>query len=144
MLWWNRLKRWVAPGLRFFSGGRSRSLLRPRFGRRVRLDTGARQVERSVTRDLIQLAWPIAAGMLGETALGLVDTKLVGGLGAAQLGGVGMANMLFFLGYSLVFAPNASPGLAPAPRAAERRRPASRPGRFPPGGDGARRAPHAG
>jgi MATE family multidrug resistance protein len=54
-------------------------------------------------RELIDLAWPIAAGMLGETALGLVDTKLVGGLGPAALGGVGMASVLLFLGYSMVF-----------------------------------------
>ncbi len=54
-------------------------------------------------RELIDLAWPIAAGMLGETALGLVDTKLVGGLGPAALGGVGMATVLLYLGYSMVF-----------------------------------------
>lgn len=56
-----------------------------------------------VTRELFQLAWPIAAAMLGETAIGLVDTKLVGGLGAAALGGVGLATMLMFLAYSLAF-----------------------------------------
>jgi MATE family multidrug resistance protein len=54
-------------------------------------------------RELVDLAWPIAAGMLGETALGLVDTKLVGGLGPAALGGVGMATVLLYLGYSMVF-----------------------------------------
>jgi MATE family multidrug resistance protein len=53
--------------------------------------------------ELVALAWPIAAGMLGETALGLVDTKLVGGLGAAALGGVGTAWTLLFLGYATVF-----------------------------------------
>jgi len=53
--------------------------------------------------ELVTLAWPIAAGMLGETALGLVDTKLVGGLGAAALGGVGTAWTLLFLGYAAVF-----------------------------------------
>jgi multidrug resistance protein, MATE family len=56
-----------------------------------------------VTRELFQLAWPIAAAMLGETAIGLVDTKLVGGLGAAALGGVGLATTLMFLAYSLTF-----------------------------------------
>ncbi|HSO40328.1 MAG TPA: MATE family efflux transporter [Labilithrix sp.] len=55
------------------------------------------------TRDLIELAWPIAAAMLGETALGLVDTKLVGGLGPGALGGVGIATTFMFLGYSVVF-----------------------------------------
>jgi MATE family multidrug resistance protein len=55
------------------------------------------------TRELFQLAWPIAAAMLGETAIGLVDTKLVGGLGAGALGGVGFATTLMFLGYAVVF-----------------------------------------
>ncbi len=35
--------------------------------------------------------------------MGLVDTKLVGGLGAAALGGVGVATVLMFLSYALVF-----------------------------------------
>jgi MATE family multidrug resistance protein len=55
------------------------------------------------TRELVELAWPIAAAMLGETAIGLVDTKLVGGLGPGALGGVGIATTLMFLGYSVVF-----------------------------------------
>jgi MATE family multidrug resistance protein len=54
-------------------------------------------------RELATLAWPIATGMLGDTLLGLVDTKLVGGLGPAALGGVGMATTLLFLNYSLIF-----------------------------------------
>ena len=57
----------------------------------------------SPTRELFALAWPIATAMLGETAIGLVDTKLVGGLGAGALGGVGIATTLMFLGYSVVF-----------------------------------------
>jgi len=56
-----------------------------------------------ITRELFQLAWPIAAAMLGETAIGLVDTKLVGGLGAAALGGVGLATTMMFLAYALSF-----------------------------------------
>ncbi len=54
-------------------------------------------------RELVTLAWPIAAAMLGETLLGLVDTKLVGGLGASALGGVGVATTLMFLNYSIIF-----------------------------------------
>jgi multidrug resistance protein, MATE family len=53
-------------------------------------------------RELASLAWPIAAGMLGDTLLGLVDTKLVGGLGRNALGGVGVATTLMFLNYSLI------------------------------------------
>jgi MATE family multidrug resistance protein len=64
-----------------------------------------RAVERpeSTFRELIALAWPIAAGMFSETLLGLVDTKLVGGLGASAIGGVGVATTLMYLNYSTVF-----------------------------------------
>ena len=57
----------------------------------------------SVRRPLIKLAWPIAMAMLGETALGLVDTKLASGLGSAALGGVGLATTFMFLAYAFVF-----------------------------------------
>ena len=53
--------------------------------------------------ELWALAWPIAAAMGGETVMGLVDTKLVGGLGPAALGGVGVALTLAFLGYMTIF-----------------------------------------
>jgi MATE family multidrug resistance protein len=54
-------------------------------------------------RKLMALALPIAAAMGGETAMGLVDTKLVGRLGPAALGGVGVAMTFAFLGYMTVF-----------------------------------------
>lgn len=56
-----------------------------------------------MTRELFQLAWPITAAMLGETALALIDTKLVGGLGSAALGGVGVATTLMYLGYAMTY-----------------------------------------
>ncbi len=79
-----RLKRWVAFGLN--AGGRPSD-----------------QAERNTNRDLIALAWPIAAAMLGDTLMGLVDTKLVGHLGPAALGGVGIATVFVFLIYAIVF-----------------------------------------
>ena len=54
-------------------------------------------------REVVSLAWPIAVTMLGDTAMGLVDTKLVSGLGSAALGGVGIATTLMWLNYALVF-----------------------------------------
>jgi MATE family multidrug resistance protein len=54
-------------------------------------------------RELWSLAWPIAVAMGGETVMGLVDTKLVGGIGPAALGGVGVALTLAFLGYMAIF-----------------------------------------
>ncbi len=57
----------------------------------------------STRRELLSLAWPIAAAMLGETALGLVDTKIVGALGAKALGGVGFGTTLMYLFYALSF-----------------------------------------
>jgi MATE family multidrug resistance protein len=77
-----RLKRWVAEAA----------------GRRRPADGGA-----SSLRELLTLAWPIAAAMAGETVMGLVDTKLVGGLGAAALGGVGIGSTFMWLGYWVVF-----------------------------------------
>jgi len=59
--------------------------------------------ERTALAELVKLAWPIAAAMCGETLLGLVDTKLVGGLGAAALGGVGVATTFMFLAYAMVW-----------------------------------------
>lgn len=56
-----------------------------------------------MTRELYQLAWPITAAMLGETALSLIDTKLVGGLGSAALGGVGVATTFMYLAYSMTY-----------------------------------------
>src|SRR4051794_33831999 len=101
MSWWNRLKRWVAPGLRLVAGGWR---LRPDTGLRLngRVERAGEDA-RATMRELVTLAWPITAAMLGETALGLCDTKLVGALGAAALGGVGMASILLFLGYALIF-----------------------------------------
>lgn len=55
------------------------------------------QVGVSAKHAVVRLAWPLASLMLGETLMGLVDTKLVGGLGAAALGGVGLANAALYL-----------------------------------------------
>jgi len=54
-------------------------------------------------RALLALAFPIATAMAGETVMGLVDTKLVGGLGPAALGGVGVAMTIVFFGYLTIF-----------------------------------------
>lgn len=62
-----------------------------------------RPPDRATLRELIALAWPIATAMGGETLMGLVDTKLVGGLGASALGGVGVAMTVAWLGYMCVF-----------------------------------------
>ena len=64
---------------------------------------GSSRATRATMPELVSLAWPIAAAMLGETALGLSDTKLVGALGASALGGVGIATILLFLGYAIIF-----------------------------------------
>src|SRR4051812_23676580 len=45
---------------------------------------------------LLKLAAPIAATQAGFALMGLVDTAVVGRLGATQLGAVGLANGLFF------------------------------------------------
>lgn len=47
-------------------------------------------------RELLHLSWPIALSMLSYSTMTLVDTLLVGRLGAAQLAGVGLAGTLSF------------------------------------------------
>jgi MATE family multidrug resistance protein len=64
----------------------------------------AASAARAATRQkLVALAWPVCVAMLGDTAMGVVDTKLVGGLGAAALGGVGIATTLMYVAYSIAF-----------------------------------------
>lgn len=82
------------------------ALLEPRSKREVAQDAARPERPEATTsldKQLFDLAWPIATAMIGEVAMGLVDTKLVGGLGPSALGGVGIATTLMFLGYSLVF-----------------------------------------
>ncbi|RYF10307.1 MAG: MATE family efflux transporter, partial [Deltaproteobacteria bacterium] len=64
--------------------------------------TRARVISFVAQGEVVMLAWPIASAMLGETIMGLVDTKLVGNLGAAALGGVGVAGSLLHLSYVTV------------------------------------------
>lgn len=48
------------------------------------------------TRELLHLSWPIALSMLSYSFMTLVDTLLVGRLGAGALAGVGLAGTLSF------------------------------------------------
>jgi MATE family multidrug resistance protein len=50
----------------------------------------------SELRELLRLALPIAAAQAGIALMGVVDTAVVGRLGAAALGAVGLANGIFF------------------------------------------------
>ncbi|HET9751421.1 MAG TPA: MATE family efflux transporter, partial [Myxococcales bacterium] len=47
-------------------------------------------------RKLLRLAAPIAFTQAGYALMGLIDTAVVGRLGAGPLGAVGLANGLFF------------------------------------------------
>jgi MATE family multidrug resistance protein len=55
---------------------------------------------RAPAQQVTALAWPIAIAMLGDTAMGLVDTKLVSALGANAIAGVGVATTLMYVGYA--------------------------------------------
>ena len=61
------------------------------------MEQGAERGAAAARRLVLRLAWPLASLMLGETLMGLVDTKLVGGLGAHALAGVGLANAALYL-----------------------------------------------
>jgi MATE family multidrug resistance protein len=47
-------------------------------------------------RSMLALATPVVMAELGWVTMGIVDTIMVGGLGAGAIGAVGMASMLFF------------------------------------------------
>lgn len=47
-------------------------------------------------RELVRLAIPIAAAQAGNQLMGVVDTAVVGRLGAGPLGAVGLGNSIFF------------------------------------------------
>lgn len=107
---WEKLRRGVALGLRANAGGprrgpdtRTRRQGPSNLVSIFRRLSPARPEDRGTMRELAVLAWPITVAMLGETALGLSDTWLVGALGPAALGGVGVATILLFLGYALIF-----------------------------------------
>lgn len=56
---------------------------------------------RTELRSLLRLAAPLAAASAGHQLMGVVDTAIVGRLGPAELGAVGLANGLYF-GISIV------------------------------------------
>ncbi len=49
-------------------------------------------------RNVFSLAWPAIIEMMLHMTVGIVDTAMVGRLGAVSLAGVGLANQIFFLG----------------------------------------------
>src|SRR3954469_6645760 len=51
---------------------------------------------RKELRPMLALAAPVVLAELGWVAMGIVDTLMVGGLGADAIGAVGLASMLFF------------------------------------------------
>lgn len=63
---------------------------------------------RSRSAEVWQLALPIIGGMTSQNLLNLADAWMVGGLGAAALAGVGMANFINFIAFA------ASARVAPA------------------------------
>jgi multidrug resistance protein, MATE family len=91
------LKRKAAPALHALAARGGWVRQRALSGRRPDLEGRAPAV-----REVSALAWPIAVAMLGETAMGLVDTRLVGALGPASIGGVGVATVLMYLCYAMV------------------------------------------
>src|SRR5207248_11298133 len=60
--------------------------------------TGSTRLRRLQTelREMMRLAVPIAIAQAGLALMGVVDTAVVGRLGAAALGAVGLSNGIFF------------------------------------------------
>ncbi len=57
-------------------------------------------VEKSKFNRIVELAMPIIAGMVSQNVLNLIDTAMVGRLGANALAGVGISGMVIFLFFS--------------------------------------------
>lgn len=72
--------------------------------------------ERTRTRRILGLSLPIIGGMTSQNLLNLVDTAMVGALGAPALAGVGMGSFLSFMSVAVVI------GLATAVQATAARR----------------------
>ncbi len=53
--------------------------------------------EKHATRELVRLAWPITVSTISYSVMTLVDTLLVGRLGAAELAGVGLGGTAAFV-----------------------------------------------
>jgi MATE family, multidrug efflux pump len=51
----------------------------------------------SITRNILEMAWPIAAGMIFQTLYLLVDLYFVSALGDAAIAGVGAAGTIMFI-----------------------------------------------
>ena len=52
---------------------------------------------RAELRAMLSLAWPVVIAEMGWIAMGIVDTIIVGPLGAAAIGAVGTGSILFML-----------------------------------------------
>lgn len=59
---------------------------------------------RRLAGTVVRLAWPVVVQQLGMTLVQLVDTFLVGHLGAPSLAGVGLASMLYWFPMAGAFA----------------------------------------
>jgi putative MATE family efflux protein len=62
----------------------------------------SRSTSPSVRRDVLRLALPATGEQMLSMMVGIVDTFLVGHLGAASLAAVGLANQWIFLAYTLL------------------------------------------
>ena len=54
------------------------------------------------TREILHLSLPIIGGMMSQNLLNLVDTWLIGGLGAAALAACGLANFMNFMAVAAI------------------------------------------
>lgn len=60
------------------------------------------RLDRQRTREVLVLALPIIGAMMSQNLLNLVDTAMVGRLGAAELAGVGLASFLNFMAVAFI------------------------------------------
>ena len=60
-------------------------------------------LERGGLREVSALAWPVILSQISSTLMGVVDSAMVGRLGATELAAVGFANVWSWTLFSLFF-----------------------------------------
>jgi putative MATE family efflux protein len=69
------------------------------------LDSGLSARQRDFRSEILRLAWPAIVENLLHTMVGIVDTAMVGRLGAGALAAVGLGNQVNQLGLTVFFGP---------------------------------------
>ena len=80
-----------------------------------------KQLERGITADVLQMAWPAVCESFFVALAGMVDSLMVSSMGASAVAAVGLTTQPKFMGLALFFAMNVSVSALVARRKGEKR-----------------------